>query len=42
MSPTRMLVGDMSDHPRVLIALDVSLAAMPTVEAEDADGSLSP
>jgi circadian clock protein KaiB len=39
--PTRMLVGDMSDHPRVLIALDVSLAAGPTVEADDADTSFS-
>jgi circadian clock protein KaiB len=25
--PTRMLVGDMSDHPRVLVALDVSADA---------------
>lgn len=40
--PTRMLVGDMSDHPRVLTALDVSLAATATVEAGDADTSLSP
>jgi circadian clock protein KaiB len=40
--PTRMLVGDMSDHPRVLVALDVSLAATPTVEADDADTSLRP
>jgi circadian clock protein KaiB len=25
--PTRMLVGDMSDHPRILVALDVRLNA---------------
>jgi circadian clock protein KaiB len=25
--PRRMLVGDMSDHPRVLVALDVRVAA---------------
>jgi circadian clock protein KaiB len=26
--PTRMLVGDMSDHPRVLVALDVRPAVL--------------
>jgi circadian clock protein KaiB len=26
--PTRMLVGDMSDHPRVLVALDVRAAVL--------------
>jgi circadian clock protein KaiB len=30
--PMRMLVGDMSDHPRVLVALDVR-AATPDVDA---------
>jgi len=32
--PTRMLVGDMSDHPRVLVALDVR-AAVPGVDAAE-------
>lgn len=40
--PTRMLVGDMSDHPRILIALDVRLTATGNVETGDADASLSP
>jgi len=32
--PMRMLVGDMSDHPRVLVALDVRAAAVtPGVDA---------
>jgi circadian clock protein KaiB len=37
--PSRMLVGDMSDHPRILIALDVSLAGAASVEADDPDTS---
>ena len=40
--PARMLVGDMSDHPRILIALDVSLASTAVAEAQSADASLSP
>jgi circadian clock protein KaiB len=40
--PARMLVGDMSDHPRILIALDVSLAATPNVQDVDADTSSGP
>ena len=31
--PTRMLVGDMSDHPRILVALDVCAAAIPDLPA---------
>jgi circadian clock protein KaiB len=36
--PTRMLVGDMSDHPRVLVALDVRAAP----SEPDAVGKPSP
>jgi circadian clock protein KaiB len=36
--PTRMLVGDLSDHPRVLVALDVRAAGTD----EDAVGERSP
>jgi circadian clock protein KaiB len=35
--PSRMLVGDMSDHPRILVALDVRApapAVAPTVDAD--------
>lgn len=39
--PSRMLVGDMSDHPRILIALDVSLAVAASVEADDPETSSS-
>jgi circadian clock protein KaiB len=35
--PTRMLVGDMSDHARVLVALGVSVTAAP---AGEEDGEL--
>lgn len=34
--PSRMLVGDMSDHVRILLALDVSVAG---AQAAHADGS---
>ena len=40
--PALTLVGDMSDHPRILIALDVSLASTAGAEAESADTSSSP
>jgi circadian clock protein KaiB len=36
--PTRMLVGDMSDHPRVLVALDVR-ADTPGVDSVDGVGN---
>jgi circadian clock protein KaiB len=39
--PMRMLVGDMSDHPRVLVALDVR-AADPGGDTADAVGQRSP
>lgn len=35
--PTRMLVGDMSDHPRVLVALDLRVTD-PGVKAADGVG----
>jgi circadian clock protein KaiB len=38
--PMRMLVGDMSDHPRVLVALDVR-AGTPGVATADGVGSRS-
>jgi circadian clock protein KaiB len=40
--PMRMLVGDMSDHPRILIALDVRGAAPPDLEVTDANTSSEP
>lgn len=33
--PTRMLVGDMSDHPRILVALDVRVPAIPSPQSDD-------
>jgi circadian clock protein KaiB len=33
--PTRMLVGDMSDHPRILVALDVREPAIPSPQSDD-------
>jgi circadian clock protein KaiB len=33
--PTRMLVGDMSDHPRILVALDVRVPATPEAQSGD-------
>jgi circadian clock protein KaiB len=37
--PTRMLVGDMSDHPRILIALDVRVASTPNPQVIAPDTS---
>jgi circadian clock protein KaiB len=33
--PSRMLVGDMSDHPRILVALDVRVPATPGPQPND-------
>jgi circadian clock protein KaiB len=33
--PSRMLVGDMSDHPRILVALDIHVPTVPGAEASD-------
>jgi circadian clock protein KaiB len=35
--PSRMLVGDMSDHPRILLALDVQALTPAVVTPVDAD-----
>jgi circadian clock protein KaiB len=40
--PMRMLVGDMSDHPRILIALDVRPAAPSDLRVTDANTSSGP
>jgi circadian clock protein KaiB len=36
--PSRMLVGDMSDHPRILVALDVRAVSDPDGDAVDRVG----
>jgi hypothetical protein len=33
-----MLVGDMSDHPRILVALDVRPASVPGFDAAESAG----
>jgi circadian clock protein KaiB len=33
--PSRMLVGDMSDHPRILVALDIHTSAVPEADPSD-------
>jgi circadian clock protein KaiB len=33
--PTRVAVGDMSDHLRILLALDIPVAAVPTSRADE-------
>ena len=40
--PSRMLVGDMSDHPRILVALDVRVPAAPNPQSDEPAPSSDP